>query len=329
MEGKMKKSIVLIMILAVSISFTGCFAQSTSSSKSVSVSAEKVNEAAVSNNNNNSNSNNNNNSDNRAAINNDSSSNSNTNSTTNNATVNTNKTAAETTANAAANATANTGTTPAPVAPKTTAGNKVIVIDPGHANRSNLEKEPTAPGSSQMKIKDGGGAEGVLTKTSEQSINLNVALKLKDLLQSRGYTVVMTKTREDQSLGNVERAQVGNNANAALVIRIHADSSEYSSAKGASMLVPAPVNENTKAIYAASKSYGTTILNTLVKEAGMYNRGVIESSDMTGFNWSKVPVVLVEMGFLSNTEEDKLLASQAYQDKLTKGLADGISEAIK
>lgn len=323
----MKKSIVLIMILAVSISFTGCFAQSTSSSKSVSVSAEKVNEAVVSNNN----SNNNNNSDNKAVTNNDSSSNSNSNSnsTTNNATVNTNKTAAETTANTAANAAANTGTTPAPVVSKTTAGNKVIVIDPGHANRSNLEKEPTAPGSSQMKIKDGGGAEGVLTKTSEQSINLKVALKLRDLLQSRGYTVVMTKTREDQSLGNVERAQVGNNANAALVIRIHADSSEYSSAKGASMLVPAPINENTKAIYASSKSYGTTILNTLVKEVGMYNRGVIESSDMTGFNWSKVPVVLVEMGFLSNTEEDKLLASQAYQDKLTKGLADGISEAIK
>jgi N-acetylmuramoyl-L-alanine amidase len=42
-----------------------------------------------------------------------------------------------------------------------------------------------------------------------------------------------------------------------------------------------------------------------------------------------VPVVLVEMGFLSNPEEDKLLTSQAYEDKLAKGLADGISEAIK
>lgn len=213
--------------------------------------------------------------------------------------------------------------------PKTTTSKKVIIIDPGHANRSNLEKEPIAPGSSQMKIKDGGGAEGVVTKVSEQSINLKVAFKLRDLLQGMGYTVIMTKTREDQSLGNVERAQVGNNANAALVIRIHADSSDTSSARGASMLVPAAINENTKAIYKESRSYGTTILNTLVREAGMCSRGVVERSDMTGFNWSKVPVVLVEMGFLSNPEEDKLLASQAYEDKLAKGLADGISEAVK
>lgn len=213
--------------------------------------------------------------------------------------------------------------------PKTTALNKVIVIDPGHANRPNLEKEPIEPGSKVMKIKDEGGAQGIVTKVPEQSINLKVALKLRDLLKSRGYTVIMTKTREDQSLGNVDRAQVGNNANAALVIRIHADSSDYESAKGASMLVPACINKNTNAIYEASTSYGTTILNTLVKEVGMHNRGVVERVDMTGFNWSKVPVVLVEMGFLSNPEEDKLLNSQAYEDKLAKGLADGISKAIK
>lgn len=224
---------------------------------------------------------------------------------------------------------ANTITADASAVPKTTTSKKVIIIDPGHASRSNLEKEPIAPGSSQMKIKDGGGAEGVVTKVSEQSINLKVAFKLKDLLQGMGYTVIMTKTREDQSLGNVERAQVGNNANAALVIRIHADSSDSSSARGASMLVPAVVNENTKAIYKESRSYGTIILNTLVREAGMRNRGVIERRDMTGFNWSKVPVVLVEMGFISNPEEDKLLTSQAYENKLAKGLEDGISEAIK
>jgi N-acetylmuramoyl-L-alanine amidase len=224
---------------------------------------------------------------------------------------------------------ANTSTAAASAVPKTATRKKVIIIDPGHANRSNLEKEPIAPGSSQMKIKDGGGAQGIVTKVSEQSINLKVAFKLRDLLQGMGYTVIMTKTREDQSLGNVERAQVGNNANAALVIRIHADSSDTSSDKGASMLVPAAINENTKAIYKESRSFGTTILNTLVREAGMPSRGVIERRDMTGFNWSKVPVVLVEMGFLSNPEEDKLLTSQAYEDKLAKGLADGISEAIK
>jgi len=207
--------------------------------------------------------------------------------------------------------------------------NKVIVIDPGHANRSNLEKEPLAPGSTVLKIKDGGGAQGVATGTPEYRINMNVSLKLKAILQNSGYTVVMTKTQDAQSLGNVERANIGNSANAALVIRIHADSNTSSSAKGASMLIPSPINNDTKAIYAASKNYGKTVLNTLVQEVGMQNRGVIEHSDMTGFNWSKVPVILVEMGFLSNPDEDRLLSSDAYENKIAKALADGIITALK
>ena len=60
----------------------------------------------------------------------------------------------------------------------------------------------------------------------------------------------------------------------------------------------------------------------------MYNRGVIERSDLTGFNWSKVPVVLIEMGFLSNPEEDSLLNDSSYQEKIAQGLCNGILEAL-
>lgn len=56
----------------------------------------------------------------------------------------------------------------------------------------------------------------------------------------------------------------------------------------------------------------------------MKNRGVIERSDMTGFNWSTVPVVLIEMEFLSNPQEDKNLSSEEYQDKIAKAIAKGI-----
>lgn len=319
----MKKNSALIIGLLVVFSFTGCSAKDTSSSKSVAVSSQKVIEGS--------------------SAKQDKPSENKDNSTKDQSTTVKDTKEAEkpkepvkptvpasdaktsTTVSNTSNASTKAQSTPT----VTNVSGKVIVIDPGHANRSNLEKEPIAPGSSQMKIKDGGGAEGVVTKTSEQSINLKVAFKLRDLLQSRGYTVVMTKTREDQSLGNVDRAEIGNKVNAALVIRIHADSADASSAKGASMLVPAAINENTKAIYAASKKYGAAILNTMVSEVGMKNRGIIESSDMTGFNWSKVPVVLIEMGFLSNVEEDKLLSSQTYQDKLAKGLADGINQVIK
>jgi N-acetylmuramoyl-L-alanine amidase len=209
-----------------------------------------------------------------------------------------------------------------------TVNKKVIVIDPGHANKSNLEKEALKPGSSELKIKDGGGAEGIVTKTPEYLVNMQVSMKLKTLLETKGYQVVMTKTDNSVSLGNIEWANIGNQANAALVIRIHADSSDNSSVNGASMLVPAVVNQDTKAIYEESKRCGTIVLNSLVNYVGMKNRGVVEHSDMTGFNWTKVPVILVEMGFLSNANEDRLLSSEEYENKLSEGLSEGISSAI-
>ncbi|TGE37224.1 N-acetylmuramoyl-L-alanine amidase [Desulfosporosinus fructosivorans] len=206
---------------------------------------------------------------------------------------------------------------------------KVIVIDPGHANRSNLELEANAPGSSVMKIKDGGGAVGIDTKTPEYLINMNVSLQLRDLLQKKGYTIVMTKTDNSVSLGNIQRAEIGNKEKAALVLRIHADSSENTTASGASMLVPLPVNDETKAIIDESNRCGRIILNSLTSEVGMKNRGLAPHNDMTGFNWSKVPVILVEMGFLSNPDEDRALSDANYQAKLAKALADGIAEALK
>lgn len=204
---------------------------------------------------------------------------------------------------------------------------KTVVIDPGHGPGGNSAKELQSPDSSIMKIKDGGGAEGINSKTPEYVITMNVGLKLKSLLEANGINVVMTKDDINLAPGNIERADVGNNNNADLAIRIHCDSADVSSAKGASMLVPAPVGyaENIAGI---SRTYGEIILNNLVSTVGMYNRGVIERSDLTGFNWSKVPVVLIEMGFLSNPEEDNLLNSDSYQDKLAQGLCNGILRAL-
>jgi len=212
--------------------------------------------------------------------------------------------------------------------PKSTSGkSKTIVIDPGHANRSNLIKEALAPGSSVLKIKDGGGAQGIATKTPEYLVNMRVAVKLRTLLQANGFNVVMTKTDNSLSLGNIERANIGNNAKANLVVRIHADSTDNSSVTGASMLVPAAMNANTKVIHDESRRCGAIVLNALTSEVGMNNRGVVEHSDMTGFNWSTVPVILVEMGFLSNAGEDKLLSSDSYESKLALGLLHGIMAA--
>ncbi|PIH00602.1 N-acetylmuramoyl-L-alanine amidase family protein [Clostridium combesii] len=205
--------------------------------------------------------------------------------------------------------------------------NKIIVIDPGHGSKSNLELERVSPDSEEKKIKDGGGADGVNSKTPEYLIAMDVASKLKETLQKEGYTVIMTKNKHSESLGNIERAEVGNKNNANLVIRIHADSADLEDAKGASILVPSKKGYASE-INELSKKYGDILLREMVASANMNNRGVIEREDMTGFNWSKVPVVLVEMGFLSNAEEDKLLNTEEYRIKIVQGLTEGIKKAI-
>lgn len=204
---------------------------------------------------------------------------------------------------------------------------KTVVIDPGHSSNGNKGMEKQSPDSAVMKIKDPGGAEGIATKTPEYVVAMSVSKKLKVLLEQHNVTVVMTKTQDADSPGNIERAEIGNDNNADLAIRIHCDSADSQSAKGASMLTPAPVGY-AKDISTISKTYGQIILKDLVSTAGMNNRGVVERNDLTGFNWSKVPVVLIEMGFMSNKEEDQLLNDDSYQEKLAEGLCKGILESL-
>ena len=205
---------------------------------------------------------------------------------------------------------------------------KVVVIDPGHSSNGNKEMEKESPDSSVMKIKDPGGAQGVSTNVPEYVVAMKVSLKLKQLLEQNNITVIMTKTQDAESPGNIDRAEVGNKNNANLSIRMHCDSADSQSARGASMLTPSSVGY-AKEISGISKRYGEIILDNLVSTAGMKNRGVIERKDLTGFNWSRVPVVLVEMGFMSNPEEDRLLNDDNYQNKLAQGLCNGILKALQ
>ena len=206
--------------------------------------------------------------------------------------------------------------------------NITIVIDPGHSSTGTSGNEPVSPNSSTTKLKDGLGATGSYTNIPEHKTNMSVALLVKKELTSKGYNVILTKQDVAESKSNIERAEVGNKNNADLVVRIHADSAENSSISGASMHVPAN-NEYTSSFYKISKSYGTKILNTYVDEIGIKNRGVIERNDLTGFNWSKVPVVLIEMGFLSNKEDDNFVSNTANHPKIAKAISDGIDKCFE
>jgi N-acetylmuramoyl-L-alanine amidase len=171
------------------------------------------------------------------------------------------------------------------------------------------------------------GATGTTTKIPEYKTVLNISLLLKSELESRGFNVIMTKTKIDESIRNIERAKIGNNNKADLVIRIHCDASNDSIVKGASMQIPA----NTKytfSIYEKSKYYGETIINTYSKSLGLKNRGIVYRDDLTGFNWSNVPVVLIETGFLSNPEDDKFISDENNHKAMAEAIANGIEKCF-
>jgi N-acetylmuramoyl-L-alanine amidase len=200
----------------------------------------------------------------------------------------------------------------------------VIVVDPGHDLRANLATEPIGPGSTTMKIKDGGGTHGVVSGLSEADLNLRVALRLRSLLERAGVRVVMTRSRTaGTSIGNIARARIANRAGAALFLRIHADGSLDPGARGSHTLYPAYRRGWTDDVYAQSKRAARIVQAELVAALGFPDRGLQERPDYTGFNWANVPVVLVEMGFMTNPTEDRLLATLAYEQRAAVGLCRG------
>jgi N-acetylmuramoyl-L-alanine amidase len=200
----------------------------------------------------------------------------------------------------------------------------VVVLDPGHDLRANLDTEPIGPGSAMQKIKDGGGTRGVVSGLSEAELNLRVALRLRPLLERAGVRVVMTRSRTAQtSMGNVARARIANEARARLFLRIHADGSSDRGTRGTHTLYPALRRGWTDDVYAQSRRAAGIVQSDLVRALGLPDRGLRERSDFTGFNWSDVPVILVELGFMTNPTDDRLLATGAYQRRAALGLCRG------
>jgi len=199
-----------------------------------------------------------------------------------------------------------------------------VVIDPGHDARANLQTEPIGPGSATRKIKDGGGTHGIVTGIREADLVLDVSLRLRTLLRRAGVTVVMTRTRTaGPGMGNIARAGIANRAAAALFLRVHADGHPSSAVRGTHILVPALRRGWTDDVYRSSRRAASLLLPELVRALGFPDRGITEHSDFTGFNWAEVPVILVELGFMTNPGEDSALARSAVRDNAALGLCRG------
>lgn len=201
----------------------------------------------------------------------------------------------------------------------------VVVIDPGHDLRANLSTEPIGPGSSTRKIKDGGGTHGVVSGTTEAELNLAISLRLRTLLERAGVHVVLTRSSTSgASIGNIARAQIANRARAALFLRVHADGAASPAARGSHTLYPALRTGWTDDIYVPSRSAATIVQRELVRALGFPDRGLQERADFTGFNWADVPVILAEVGFMTNAAEDRALATGSYRERAALGLCRGV-----
>lgn len=179
---------------------------------------------------------------------------------------------------------------------------RLIVIDPGH----------------------GGSDPGAVSPwgTREKDINTRISLKTRDALEDLGYNVLMTRDN-DKTLQLSDRTNLANKSYADLFISFHANSYSDSSVKGIQVLYcpaqKAKVDKDSDQ-YPLAKS----IMDELLKGTGAVDKGIIQRSDLYVLNRTTMPAVLIEVGFLTNPEEEKLIQTEEYQNKIVKSVIKGI-----
>ena len=228
-------------------------------------------------------------------------------------------TSSESSAEATAEPTAEPTATPEPTEAPRLYGLR-IGIDPGHQAQANYDKEPIAPGSSETKAKVASGTSGVRTGISEYVTDLEIALKLRDALEAEGCTVYMTREVNEIDISNLERAEMMNELGVDLVLRIHCDGATDKSANGIGMFV-----RQTGEKQAESEAAAKVLLEAMSEATGAKARGVFLRDTYTMNNWSVVPCILVECGFMTNPDEDEKLNDPAYQELLAQGMVEGIA----
>ncbi len=204
----------------------------------------------------------------------------------------------------------------------------LICIDPGHQKNQNTSLEVNGPGSKIKKAKISSGTSGISTKKPEYQLVLEISLKLKEKLLNNNYNVFMIRESNNVNISNKERALLANSKKCDAYIRIHADGNDNKSIHGISMQTSSKNNPYIKNMFQQNNSLSNLILNETIKSTNANNRGIIYRDDLTGTNWSNVPTTLIELGFMSNHEEDIKLSTKTYQDRLVNGIFNGLNKFI-
>lgn len=203
-----------------------------------------------------------------------------------------------------------------------------VAIDPGHQGSwvDMSEKEPNGPGSTEMKAMATTGTQGKYSGKPEYELNLEVSLLLREELEKRGYRVILTREDNDKAISNAQRAEYAYEEGGDIYVRIHANGSDHSGVSGALAMVPSPSNPYVGELAEESYRLAEAILNAYCEKASFSSLGIQYYDNMTGINWSKLPVMILEMGFMTNQTDDLRMADPEIQRLMAEGIADGIDQ---
>lgn len=179
---------------------------------------------------------------------------------------------------------------------------RVIVIDAGHGG-----KDPGASSPNGVREKD---------------LNLTMSLKLEAALKSLGYNIVMTRS-DDTNVGLYDRPEVANRINADIFISMHANSTTNSAVSGIEVLYCPATTGSKKTV--DQHPLARMVMDEILKSTGGKERGVIKRPDLVVLNRTNMPSILIETGFLSNADEEKLITNDSYQNKMIQGIINGIN----
>lgn len=212
----------------------------------------------------------------------------------------------------------------AETAPEIPFNGHTVAIDAGHQAKANTSKEPIGPSSSTMKAKMPEGAVGTVSGVHEYEVTLNVAKKLETDLKNRGYHVVMIRTSHDVNMSSAERSLAANKSGADILIRLHAGSMDNSGVYGALATCMTSQNPYNASLHDKSYNLSKKIVDNVCGTTGTKNRGVQETDSSSDINWCEIPVCVLEMGFLSNPDEDSWLQDETYQEKIAGGITGAV-----
>ena len=227
-----------------------------------------------------------------------------------------------------------TGSTPGP-APRPLAG-VTIAVDPGHnggnaTHPEEIAKQVPAGAGGQTKPCNTTGTETDDGTLTEAEFNFEVAVALRHDLLARGAKVVMTRDSNDGVGPCVnERAQIANEAGAAVAISIHADGNLAPGAHGFDVIHPQPGEMVAPALAKPSLFLAEEVRDALAR-AGVPTANYVGSEgldardDLAGLNLTRVPAVLVELGNMRSADEAPKLEDPSYRARLAAALAAGLT----